>query len=359
MKKEYLLVTLFFVIIGGFIYFFYQLVVPFFVPICWAAVIAILLQPVYDWLQKKIHSERAASILLTIVVIIVIIGPVGWLFIALVNEAGDAVQAVNRMYKSGELDKLLSFNLPWLTALKERFSHYYDLSQINIETVIKTAIDKVTGVLFSQTSWLVTNATRAVFYFGLMIFTLYYFLKDGEKIVNRIKRLLPMTESQIETAFGQLHDVIIATLFGGLVIALVQGFLGGVLFAAVGLPSPLFWGAVMAFLSVIPIVGAFLVYIPAGIILILGGSYAAGIVVILVGIIIISQIDNVIRPYLISGRTALHPLLLFFTILGGIALFGLLGIVIGPLVAAIFMTIIHVMDLKLHPDEEPDLPNTE
>ena len=108
----------------------------------------------------------------------------------------------------------------------------------------------------------------------------------------------------------------------------------------------------MAFLSIIPFIGAFIVYIPAGLILIIGGSYIKGLIVILVGIAIISQIDNVLRPVLISGKASIHPLLLFFTIMGGIYLFGILGLVIGPLITAVFLTLLRIFEFKLHPDDD-------
>jgi predicted PurR-regulated permease PerM len=110
----------------------------------------------------------------------------------------------------------------------------------------------------------------------------------------------------------------------------------------------------MAFLSIIPFLGAFVVYVPAGIILVIGGSYIKGIIVIAIGIILISQIDNVLRPLLISGRAAMHPLLLFFAIMGGIALLGMLGIVVGPLIAAVFVTLLKILEIKLHPQAEPE-----
>ena len=113
--------------------------------------------------------------------------------------------------------------------------------------------------------------------------------------------------------------------------------------------SPVFWGAVMALLSIIPIVGAFVVYIPAGLILMIGGSFLQGFLIIGIGILIISQVDNVLRPLMISGRTSIHPLLLFFSILGGISLFGLLGLILGPLIAAVFMTLLQILEYKLHP----------
>ena len=111
----------------------------------------------------------------------------------------------------------------------------------------------------------------------------------------------------------------------------------------------------MAFLAIIPFVGAFIIYIPAGLILIISGSYIKGIIVVIIGSVVISQVDNVLRPYLISGRTSMHPLLLFFTILGGIYLFGLLGIVLGPLIAAVFVTLLKIFEFQLHPETEASL----
>jgi predicted PurR-regulated permease PerM len=259
------------------------------------------------------------------------------------------------MIKNGELEQMLSIDLPWIEAAKQKLSRYYDLSKINLDQIIKQSIESVSGVILNQTSWLITNTTRLVFYFVLMIFTLYYFFKDGELIVGKMKRLMPLSASQIKVTFRQLHDVIQATMYGGVVVALVQGLMGGILFAIMGIPSAVFWGAIMAFLSIIPFVGAFIVYIPAGLILIIGGSYVKGIIVIAVGSVVISQIDNVLRPFLISGRTSMHPLLLFFTILGGVYLFGLLGIVLGPLIAAVFVTLLKIFEFKLHPETEAGL----
>jgi predicted PurR-regulated permease PerM len=141
-------------------------------------------------------------------------------------------------------------------------------------------------------------------------------------------------------------------MYGGVVVALLQGLLGGILFAIFGIASPVFWGAVMALLSIIPFVGAFIIYIPAGLILIFNGSYISGILVIAIGTVVVSQVDNIVRPLLVSGKTEMHPLLLFFSMLGGVALFGLLGVVLGPLIAAIFVTLLQILELKLHEGDE-------
>ena len=356
MKREYLLIALFFAITAGVFYLFYQLLVPFAAPLIWAGVFAILFYPLYQRLHPRVRSRTIASILMVLLIVVAIIGPIIYLFASLVNEAADAVAKVNEMYKSGELDRYLMFDFPWIDAAKERLSKYYDISQVDPDQMVKEAIDRVSSVIFSQTSNIITNGTRVVFYFGLMLFALYYFFKDGQNVIHHLKRLTPLPTEQVDKTFHLLRDVIQATMYGGIVVALVQGIMGGILFASVGIPSSVFWGALMGFLSVIPLVGAFLVYVPAGIILILGGSYIKGIVVIAVGTLVISQVDNVLRPYLISGRTQMHPLMLFFTILGGIALFGLLGIVVGPLIAAIFITMLKIFEFKLHPDNDESNP---
>jgi len=350
MKREYFLISLFFLVSAAIFYLFYQIIVPFFVPIAWASVLAILFNPFYERTLRRVKRKWLASVLVCLFIVVLIIGPITYLFVALVNEAADAVAKVNALSKSGELDNLLDFNIPWLESMKARLSEYYDISKINLDEIIRDAINRVSGVMIRQTTWLITNGTRTVFYFGLMLFAMYYFFKDGQHLVNRIKRLMPLTPAQVNSAFAQLRDVIQATMYGGVLIALLQGVLGGLLFLFVGIPSPVFWGAIMAFLSIIPIVGAFIVYIPAGIILILGGSYLKGILVVLVGSLVISQIDNVIRPLLISGKTSLHPLLLFFTIMGGIAVFGLLGVVVGPMIAAGFTILLRIFEMRLHPE---------
>lgn len=352
MKREYILISLFFLIAAIFFYLFYRIVIPFFAPICWAAVFAIICYPLNHKLQTKIKSKRITSAIMCLLILLLIIGPMAYLFTALVNEAAGAVSTVNTMYKSGELDKILSFDLPWIDTMKEKLAPYYDISEINLDKLIKTALDNVSGVIFAQTSWIIANGTRAIFYFFLMIFTMYYFFKDGEELIHKLKRLMPLPSDQVNKAFHYLGEVTQATMYGGIVVALIQGLLGGILFALVGIPSAVFWGAIMAFLAFIPLVGAFIVYVPAGIVLILGGSFIKGIIVILVGSLVISQSENVIRPMLISGRTAIHPLLLFFSIMGGIYLFGLLGIVLGPLIAAIFLSFLNIFEMKLHPEDE-------
>jgi len=349
MKRDHFLIALFFAITVITFYLFYQIVVPFFIPICWAAVFAILFSPFYEKICKRIKSRGLSSLVVCFLIVVLIIGPITYLFVALVDEAIDAVASVNEMYRSGRLDELLTVDIPIISTVKEKLTGF-GLSEINLDELARDAMNRVTGVVISQTTWLVANATKAIFYFALMVFTMYYFFKEGTRIVAKLKRLMPIPPEQVSTTFAQLGDIIQATMYGGVVIALLQGVLGGILFLAVGIASPVFWGAIMAFLAIVPFVGAFLIYVPAGIILMIGGSYVKGIIVILIGSLVISQTDNVVRPFLISGKAAMHPLLLFFCILGGIYLFGLLGLVLGPIIGALFMTLLKIFEYTLHPE---------
>jgi len=352
MKREQILTVLFLLFTGACFYLFYQMSVAFFVPICWAAVFAITFYPLYQKILKKFKHEGLTAALMCLFIVALIIGPFAYLFAVLVNEAAMAVAKINAMYQSGQLDEFLKFDPSWVKTIKENLSQYFDLSQFNLDNIVKQTADNIGAFLFSQTGWLISNGTRFIFYFGLMIFSMYYFFKDGESVVKQIKTLVPLHKEQVNRIFKQLRDIIYATMYGGVVVALLQGLLGGIMFAIFGISSPVFWGAVMALLSIIPFIGAFIIYIPAGMILIFGGSYVKGILVIIIGALVVSQVDNVLRPLLVSGKTSMHPLLLFFSMLGGVALFGLLGIVLGPLIAAVFVTLLKILELRLQEGEE-------
>ncbi len=352
MKREYLLGLLFLIFTAVFVYLFYRLIIPFLVPIAWASVFVILFYPLYQRLLRRIHSPGACALIMCLCILLLIIGPLGYLFAMIVSEAADAVAAVNEMYEAGEFDEILRATPPWLEAVKLRLSQYFDISKLNVDELIRDGLDNITGIIFAQTSWLITNATRAIFHFVLMLFTMFYFFRDGAELVRKVKRLVPLPTEQVDRVTEKLRDVIYATMYGGLIVALIQGTLGGILFAAVGIPSALFWAALMFFLSIIPVFGAFIVYIPAGIILILGGSVVKGLLVIAIGTVVISQSDNIIRPYLVAGRTEMHPLLLFFAIMGGVAMFGLLGLVIGPLIAAVFVALVRLLEIRMHTPED-------
>ncbi len=352
MRKEHISSILFFLIVAIFFYLFYRLMIPFFAPIAWAAILAIVFYPLYNLILKKVKLATIASFLSCVLIFIIILGPSIYLLASLVNEAAGAVQKVNEAYQKGELDGLFAPVTPFFNIIKSKLDSYPQLAEVDFVSIVKDAMGSVTKAIGSQATTVIANISKTVFYFLLMLFSMFFFFRDGERIINFLKRITPVDKEQVAYLYSHFRKVIEGMMYGGMVMALIQGVLGGMLFALMGISSAVFWGAVMAFLAFIPIVGPFMVYIPAGIILILGGSYIKGILLIAFGTLVISQIDNFIRPLLFSGKTQTHTLMLFFSIMGGIFMFGLLGIVLGPFIAAVFISILKMFELQLHPEPE-------
>jgi predicted PurR-regulated permease PerM len=343
-NRDHISFSLFLALAALIVYLFAKIVLPFVAPLVWAAVVALLMYPAHRRLTNRLRQrKRLSALVITLLVLIILIGPITFFAGALVHQAAEVVARVNALAKSGDLQKLWDIRLPVIDAIRDWLSQYYDFSKINPDEIVRGLIDRAGGLVIDQIGWLLSNGAKAVFYFILMLLATYYFLTDGESLVKRIRDLLPMPREHVEQARAQLKDVVIATIYSGLAVAALQGLIGGILFAAVGIPSPIFWGAVMGFLALLPVIGAFIVYIPAAIILIAQGSVVKGIIVLAIGVGLISQIDNFLRPMLMAGRTALHPLLLFVSIMGGVAAFGFTGMVLGPAVAALFLAMMGMM----------------
>jgi predicted PurR-regulated permease PerM len=353
MKKEYISNTLFFLMVAIFFYLFYRLMIPFFAPIAWAGILTIVFYPLYTRLYKKVRSSTLASLLSCVLIFIIILGPSIYLLASLVNEATSAVQKVNEAYQEGKLEGLFTPITPFLNIIKNKLNSYPQLADVDFVSIVKDAMGSITKAIGSQATTVIANISKTVFYFLLMLFSMFFFFRDGERTIDFLKRITPLDKAQVTYLYSHFRKVIEGMMYGGVVMALIQGVLGGVLFAIMGISSAVMWGAVMAFLAFIPIVGPCLVYIPAGIILILGGSYLKGILIIAIGSLVISQIDSFVRPLLFSGKTQTHTLMLFFSIMGGIYMFGLLGIVLGPFIAAVFISILKMFELQLNPESQP------
>ncbi len=352
MRKDYTATILFFLIVAIFFYLFYRLMVPFFAPIAWAGILVIVFHPLHKLILKRIKSTTIASLLSCLLILIIILVPSIYLLASLVNEAAGAVQKVNAAYQKGELEGLFAPITPFLNLIKSKLHSYPELADVDFVSIVKDAMASFTKAIGSQATTVIANISRTVLYFLLMLFTMFFFFRDGERIIEFLKRITPIEKERVAYLYTHFRKVIEGMMYGGMVMALIQGVLGGILFAAAGISSAVLWGAVMAFLAFIPIVGPFLVYIPAGLILILGGSYIKGILIIAFGSLVISQIDNFVRPLLFSGKTQTHTLMLFFSIMGGIYMFGLLGIVLGPFISAVFISILKMFEIQMHPEQE-------
>lgn len=339
MKAEHLYTTISLAIIVGLFYLFYKVLSPFLTTIAWAMVLSITFYPLYRISLKFIKRPWIASLITLIIILILILGPFTYIIGALVNEITEIYSTIEeRGFET--FTKIQEY--PRLAGIFDKISSYKALEGFDLkEGAIKTlkSIGKYIG---EHISGVFKNAVVLLISFVIMCLTIFYFLKDGEILTNYIKGLLPFSNDQKKRLEQRVKDTVIAAIHGGLAVGIAQGTLGGIAFSIFGLPSPVFWGTTMAVFSLVPFFGTFIIWGPAGLILILGGSYAKGIGLLLFGIMIISTVDNILKPLIIGGRTKLHMLLIFFSVLGGIKFFGFIGFILGPIIAALCLSLLEI-----------------
>jgi predicted PurR-regulated permease PerM len=343
MKREHIALALFVALIIIFCYLFYALMRPFLASIIWGAVLAGIFYPLNSLLARRLRWNNLRALIMCTIVVAVIIVPAVFLAIGLVGEVVDGFPKLRTAVEAGQLDFILKPHAyGWNEKLRDFLGRYTDASNFDLESLITANMQRLTTYLAQQVSNFVGNFSAAIVSFGLSVLSMFFFFRDGDRLLARLKDLLPMSEEFKYSLTARLKEVIEASIYGGVLVAAVQGILGGIIFWVTGLPSPIFWGTVMAFLSLIPIVGPYLIYIPAAAILMISGSWIRGIIVLALGIAVVSQSDNILRPVIVSSRTKIHTLILFFSILGGLKVFGLLGIILGPVIASVVFAFIEI-----------------
>ena len=316
-------------------YFVFRVFQPFLVPLGWAAVFAVIFYSVNKQLEKRWGSTRAAWVSTAGVTLILVV-PVLLLATLFVREG---IQATRNIQASVAAGGYGWFNRAWAW-LVSRVAEQ-DAS-IDLPGLVRQSASRVGESMASGLGAVVRNIVGFVFELFVMLFALFYFFRDGELILDRFRLALPFEESVRERMLTEARELIFASVTTGLVIAAVQGVICGGAFAIVGLGSALFWGVLMGFLSLLPVVGAWPVWIPAAIWLFSTGHAGRALVLIAICGALGATIDNILRPVLLGGRTSLNGLLVFISVLGGIAVFGALGIVLGPIVIA---TAVGIMDV--------------
>ena len=355
MKREH--IFLIFILFLTFLSFYllYLILAPFLSSIIWAILLAMVFYPLFRKLERLLARKAVLSaLLMTLLVLIVIVLPFSLLMASLAGEAVDLYHQVEKMIKAGQLqtsmEKMKEISLvKWILA---ELGQHIDLSQANPLPLLLKNLNQISTFIFNQTTTLLKGFSSFVVGFFFTLLALYYFFKDGGHLFARLKEIIPLPSKQKDLLIQRVKDMIYATIYGGLLIAMIQGLLGGLSFWVLGLPSPIFWGTAMALLSFIPIGGTALIWVPAAIILLIEGAILKGLLLLGLGVFVISMVDNLLRPFFISTRTNIHPLLLFFAVLGGVQAFGLIGLVAGPLVATLFVTLIEIYIQGVRPSKE-------
>ena len=345
MKREHIFLVFILSLTFFSIYLLYQILSPFLSSIIWAILLAMIFYPLFRKLQRLLKKkEFLSALLMTLLVLLIIVLPFTLLMASLANEVVNGYHRVEEMINTGQVQAYLerAKEISILKWVLERLGQHIDLSQTDPLPLLLKNLQKISTFIFNQTATLLKGFSTFIVGFFFTLLSLYYFFKDGGRFFNGLKEIVPLPSKERDLLIQRFKDMIYATIYGGILIAIVQGILGGLAFWALGLPSPIMWGTAMALLSFIPIGGTALIWAPAGILLLIGGAVLKGLLLLGLGVFVISMVDNFLRPFFISARTHIHPLLLFFAVLGGIQTFGLIGVVVGPLVATLFLTLLEI-----------------
>lgn len=322
---------------GVLLYLCWRMIQPFLSVILWATVLVILFHPVHRRLNHRIKQPSLAAVVSCALVILIILVPVALITLAVINELSNAVQTVQQ-----GVNYLLDPSSPRTGPILNFLGRYIDINHLRSEEFLVERLRGVSGQLAGRTLGFIGGLVGAIVQTFFVIFTMFYFFRDGDNISRTVRDSLPLDREQADSIMIRTREVIDASVYGVITIAIIQGTLGGLAFWALGLPSAIIWGVAMTFLSMVPMMGAFLVWVPAAIYLALTGHYVKALLLVAWGTLVIGMIDNFLRPKLVGSRTRLHELLIFFSVLGGLNVFGVLGVVLGPVVLAITLSLIEV-----------------
>jgi predicted PurR-regulated permease PerM len=330
---------------------FAWIVWPFYGAILWAAILAILFRPVYRRLADALRQRRTLAALATMLVILaVVVLPTAMVAIMLVQETRQVYQAI----QSGELDlaewfQRIAAAVPgWMAAALEHF----DLTDAaSVRAQVSDWATGSAGALATQALNIGQNAVDVIVQLFITLYLAFFFLRNGDALLARIERAVPLPRSLQERLLWQFTITTRAIVKGSLVVAMVQGMLGGLMFWILGISAPVFWGVVMAFLSLLPAVGAAFVWAPVALYFLVTGAVWKGLGLLAYGVLVIGLVDNVLRPLLVGSDTRIPDYVILITTLGGIAVMGVNGLVVGPLVAAMFISIWTVVaESRTHPE---------
>lgn len=312
------------------VYLCWLMLKPFIGVLGWAVVLVIVFHPVHQRLARKIRYRGLSALLSCLLVIVIVILPLTVLTISVAQEVANVAP-----HLPSQISQFMNTPSPLFGKVSDWLQTRFGIDTLRSQEFLIEQLKRSSEYLLAFSWNLAGNILGGIVKAFFVIFTMYYLFRDGEKIVKRLPATLPVSPQQGEAIIARTQEVVSASVYGVVTIATLQGLLGGLAFWALGVPSPVLWAVLMTFICMIPIAGSFLVWLPLSLYLIATGQWIKGVMLIAWGALVVSTIDNFLRPRLIRNHTKLHELFIFFSVLGGISVFGLLGLVLGPVVLAI------------------------
>jgi len=314
------------------LYLCYRMAAPFLPALAWALAMSVLAMPFHRCLEARLKRPGTVAAITVIAAAVTMAAPVALVSSKLLAEVVDAAQSLQAQVESGEWRQMVA-PYPQLMRLVD----WLDL-QFNLPETVNT----LTGSLTKFAGQFVRGSLQQAVMLTLTFYLLFYFLRDREHALTAIRRLSPLSKPQMEHLFLRLGDTLHATLFGTFVVAIVQGALGGLIFWWLGLPSPLLWGVIMGLLAIIPVLGAFVIWIPAAVFLLVTGAPGKALLLAVWGTVVVGGIDNLLYPMLVGNRMRMHTVLVFISIVGGLIVFGAAGLILGPVILTVTSVLMEI-----------------
>jgi len=325
---------------------------PFFGAVFWGTVLAIMFTPLYRRLLVITRgSQNLAALATLILCLVIVILPLTYITASLVQEGVSLYQKL----QSGELhfgtyfQQIINALPRWMVELLDRFG-FGNISAL--QDKISTGVMEGSQFIATQAFTIGQNTFEFIISFGIMLYLLFFLLREGSSLSGRIKQAIPLSMEHKRHLLSKFITVIRATVKGNIAVAAIQGILGGVIFWILGIQGPLLWGVLMAFLSLLPAIGAALIWGPVAIYFLVTGEIWSGVILIAFGVFVIGLIDNILRPVLVGKDTQMPDYVVLISTLGGMALFGLNGFIIGPVIAAMFIAVWDLFSLSKEADKE-------
>ena len=312
------------------LYLCWLMLKPFIGVLEWAIVLVIVFHPVHRRLTSRIRYRGLSALLSCFLVILIVVLPLTLLTITVAQELASVVPNL-----PSQISQFMNTQTPLFGKISAWLQTRFGIDTLRSQEFLVEQLNRSSEFLLGFSWNLVGNILGGIVKAFFVVFTMYYLFRDGEQIVKKLPSALPVSAKQGEAIIIRTQQVVSASVYGVVTIAVLQGLLGGFAFWVLGIPSPLLWAVLMTFVCMILIAGSFLVWLPLSIYLMATGHWSKALLLIVWGALVVSTIDNFLRPKLIKNQTKLHELFVFFSVLGGISVFGLLGLVLGPVVLAI------------------------
>jgi predicted PurR-regulated permease PerM len=326
---------LFFVILGMATILFLYLLKPFFFPIFWAAVIAGVFMPLYSRINGKLNRPNLSTAILFLLIVLILLLPVGIVGTLVFNESVQiyATLSPDAKYMDRNLQHLIN------SISDNSIAHLFHINKAFLIAKSTEVAQGITNYIFVHLTELTQNTLGLLVQFAIMLYTLFFFVRDGDRFLRMAMKILPLGMGREKFLYERFIVTARSTLKVTLIIGGIQGTLGGIVFLVTDVEGALIWGLLMILMAIVPLVGCSIIWAPAGILMLLTGHIWEGVLILAVGFLVISTVDNLLRPILIGKDVEMHPLLIFLSTLGGIILFGFSGFVIGPVVTSLLIAI--------------------